>query len=529
MIVLLLIPNITQAAEEVEGIGSFQKLVLNGDETSVVGYNIDDYNYYRLRDLASLFKKKDFHFSLWGDMDKIVVNFDEAYDEEEFYPENIIPGQKEKALKKTMDLELIKDNIRSTKKVNTYNINGYNYFKLRDLGKLFSLDVEYDGENNNALVFLKNEKKEISDRVVLGNERLIEEYSYLIDGKNIGLITNQTGIDSKGVRTVDKLNNYKNTNLLAVYSPEHGLDGKQKAGAYVSSYFDDFINLPVYSLYGKTREPSSDMLRGIDVLIFDIQDIGSRTYTYVSTMNYGMKAAAKKGIPFVILDRPNPIGDKVEGFMLEDKYKTFVGVDTMPMSHGMTIGELGKFYNRNIGVDLYVVEMKNYDRDMIWQDTNLPFSQTSPNIPNLKSAFNYMATGIGDGTGLGQREKFDWVGAKGIDSYEFSEKLNSYNLPGVKFIPETKNDRGGVRLEITDYHLYNPQRTGTYILATGNLMTDLNIPREEDGVIPMFEKIHGSSKMGDALLRKMKPEDIEKLYEDEVYNFKEIRKPYLIY
>lgn len=530
MLIFTLTTTAVFADGEVEGIGSYQKLVINDEVTGVVGYNIDDYNYYRLRDLAALFKTKGLNFSLWGDMDKIIANFDEVYDETEFNPEKVTRGDKVKALKKSMDLIRIRDNNSSTDRVTTYNVNGYNYFKLRDVGDFFGFKVEYDSRNNNALVFIEEKSSTtISGNVVLGNERLLSEYSYLINGKNIGLITNQTGIDSRGVRTVDKLNNYPGANLVAVYSPEHGLDGKQKAGAYVESYYDDFIDLPVYSLYGKTREPSSEMLSGIDALIFDIQDIGSRTYTYVSTMNYGMRAAAKKGIPFIILDRPNPIGDIVEGFTLEPKYATFVGVDVMPMSHGMTIGELGKYYNRKIDCDLKVVEMKNYNRSMIWQETGLPFSQTSPNIPNLESAFNYMATGIGDGTGFVQGDKFAWAGAKGLDANEFSKKMNSYNLPGVRFIPEIKGERGGVRLDIKDYKVYNPQLTGTYLLATANQMTDLNIPREKDGVIPMFEKIHGSSRMGDALLRKLDPEEIVELYKTDVEIFKKVRSEYLIY
>ena len=178
-------------------------------------------------------------------------------------------------------------------------------------------------------------------RVVLGNEQITSTYSYLIDGKKIGLVTNQTGVNADLVKTVDVLYRYPKATLTSLYSPEHGLDGKAKAGAYVDSYTDTRLNLPVYSLYGKTREPSKAMLDNVDVILFDMQDIGSRTYTYISTLNYVMRAAAKYDKTVVVLDRPNPLGGQiVDGYIAKDKYLTFVGVDNLPIQHGMTVGEL---------------------------------------------------------------------------------------------------------------------------------------------------------------------------------------------
>lgn len=536
---IMLMTSISMAAPNAEAIGSLQRLTLNGKDTGIIGFNIADYNYYRLRDLAKTLKTENFNFSLWGDDKEIKVNKNERYDEGETYPLVNTPGMKKTAVSKTMKLQVTNGGEVQTHQVNVYNIDGYNYFKLRDVGKLLEFEVEYHEEKNEAQIFAKANNLEnpapvttpgTTGRVILGNERILTDFEHLIKGKKLGLITNQTGIDSKGLRTVDKLVNYPYGELLAIYSPEHGLDGKRKAGAYVESYTDTELKLPVYSLYGATREPSKEMLKGIDVLIFDIQDIGSRTYTYVSTMNYAMKAAKKEGITFVVLDRPNPLGGEiVEGYMLEDKYKTFVGVDNMPMAHGMTAGELAKYYNRNIGANLEVVPMQNWNRNMIWQDTGLPFAQTSPNIPNLESAFNYMAAGIGDGTGVAQGDKFTWVGGKGIDSNEFARRLNAYNLPGIKFTPENKDDKGGVRLRITNYHLFNPQKTGTYVLATANQIAEIKIPSETNGVIPMFEKIHGSAKMGNALRRKLSPEEIVREYQNELEQFKNLRKQYLIY
>lgn len=369
-----------------------------------------------------------------------------------------------------------------------------------------------------------------AQRVILGNERITTEFSYLIDGKKLGLVTNQTGINKDGLRTVDLLYKYPNSTLTSIYSPEHGLDGKAPAGAYVDSYVDKTLNLPVYSLYGSTRKPTTAMLKNVDVMIFDMQDIGSRTYTYMSTLNYVMKACKENNIPIIVLDRPNPLGGLiVEGYILEDKYETFVGVDNLPLQHGMTSGELAKFFNREIGSDLIVIPMKNYTRDMIWQETGIPFVQTSPNIPNINSAFCYIATGMGEGTTLGQADQFTWVGTTGINSTILANKLNSYNLPGVTFTPETKTTRGGVRLSITDYKKFNPARTSVYIITTVNQMKPLNIPVETNGVIPMFEKIWGTNRFGRALKSQASPEAVIASYQNELNAFKAVRKNYLIY
>lgn len=372
--------------------------------------------------------------------------------------------------------------------------------------------------------------KKKTGSVTLGNERLLSEFSHLIDGKRIGLVTNQTGVNSRGESTVDILLRYPNAKLVAAYSPEHGLDGKARAGSYVTSYVDKARNLPVFSLYGKTREPSADMLSNVDVLVFDMQDIGSRTYTYMSTLNYVLRAGSKHNIPVVVLDRPNPVGGTiVEGHIAKDKYLTFVGVDNLPIAHGMTCGELAQFFNRKIGATIHIVPMKDYSRSMIWQDTGLPFVQTSPNIPNIESAFLYMATGMGEGTGIGQANKFHWIGGKNVNSSKLADRLNQYGLDGVRFEPSTMGSRGGVKLIITDYHSFNPAKTGIYALATANQLNPINVPTEKKGVIPMFEKLFGSNEMGLSLKAKQSPEEIVASYQAELNEFKELRKKYLLY
>ena len=315
-------------------------------------------------------------------------------------------------------------------------------------------------------------------RFKLGNEVLFERYHHLIEGKRVGLITNQSGVNSEGVSTIDALAGDPSVVLAALYGPEHGIDGQAKAGAYVESYTHPTLGIPVYSLYGATRMPTEEMLQDVDVLLYDVQDIGARTYTYISTLNYAMKAAAQYGKPVIVLDRPNPLGGEiVEAPVLEDAFETFVGVDNLPMAHGMTVGELARFFNREIGVDLTVVPMEGYTRDMIYQDTGLEWVPTSPNIPDIDSVFGYMATGLGEGTGVRQADKFKWIGGKGIDSVRFAELLNGAALPGIKYIPEDIGSEGGVRLQITDYRTFNPAKSGLYALAFARRLCGFTVPK----------------------------------------------------
>ncbi|NLW08191.1 MAG: DUF1343 domain-containing protein [Clostridia bacterium] len=363
----------------------------------------------------------------------------------------------------------------------------------------------------------------------LGNERLMSTYYHLIAGKKVGLITNQSGVNSRGESTIEVLARDPGVELVALYGPEHGIDGTAKAGAYVESYTHPELGIPVYSLYGATRMPTAAMLEGVDVLVFDVQDIGSRTYTYMSTLNYCMVAAKKYNKPIIVLDRPNPVGGTiVEGPVLEDKFKSFVGVDNLPMAHGMTAGELAQFYNRLIGADLTVVSMEGYTRSMIFQDTGLPWVQTSPMIPDIDSVFGYMATGLGEGTGIFQADYFKWIGGKGIDAQRFADLLNQANLPGVVFVPEVRGEAGGVRLQIVDYHTFNPAKTGFYALAYARSLNNFTVPKSGDTVV-MFDKIMGTDKIGRYLEQDLSPQQIEANYAPALNRFKEERKQYLIY
>ncbi|HKK83661.1 MAG TPA: DUF1343 domain-containing protein [Atribacterota bacterium] len=365
--------------------------------------------------------------------------------------------------------------------------------------------------------------------VKLGNEVLLDDYFQLVDGKNVGLITNQTGVDSRGVSFIDKLLASRGVRLIALYAPEHGLDGTARAGAWVNSYNHPHYDIPVYSLYGSTRMPTEEMLLKIEVLLFDIQDIGARSYTYMSTLQYCMIAAEKYNKPIIVLDRPNPLGGTiVEGPVMEDRFKSFMGVDNIPMAHGMTTGELARFYNRKIGASLIVIAMDGYHRTMSFNDTGLPFVQTSPNIPDIPSLYGYMATGLGEGTGVFQRDQFRWIGGKGLDSIRYAELLNSAGLPGVNYIPEDKDMAGGVRLEIYDPYTFNPAKSGIYALAYAFMLGDFHVPKSTSDSIVMFDKIMGTDKIGHYLENSASPEQIEASYQPVLQHFKEERKQYLI-
>ena len=365
--------------------------------------------------------------------------------------------------------------------------------------------------------------------IKLGNEVLLESYFHLIEGKNVGLVTNQTGVDSRGISFIDILAANEGTKLAALYAPEHGIDGIDRASAWVVSYVHPKFGIPVYSLYGATRMPTQMMLQGIDVLLFDIQDIGARTYTYMSTLQYCLVAAKKYNKPLIVLDRPNPLGGIiVEGPVLEDPFKSFMGVDNLPMAHGMTAGELAIFFNRHIWAKLTVVPMESYHRVMVFLDTGLPFVQTSPNIPDIQSLYGYMVTGLGGGTGVFQAEKFNWVGGKGLDAVRFAEMLNSAGLPGVLFTPEVRGTAGGVRLEIRDPYSFNPAKTGIYALAYAFMLGDFKVPKSTPDNVVMFDKVMGTDKIGQYLEEGLTPQQIVARYSPELQRFKQEREHYLL-
>lgn len=269
----------------------------------------------------------------------------------------------------------------------------------------------------------------------------------ILKGKRVGLVTNPTGINSELVSTIDILANARDVTLAALYSPEHGVRGNVTAGGKVSTYTDPATGVKVWSIYGGTTKPTAAMLSGIDVMVYDIQDIGSRSYTFISTMGKCMEACAEQGIPFVVLDRPNPLGgEKVEGCLVDSDCVSFVSQYSIPYVYGLTCGELATMLNeegmlrRGVKADLTVVPMQGWRRSMTWEETGLPWVLTSPHVPQPVSALFYPASGIlGEldymNIGVGYNLPFQLFCASWVDAAQLADKLNSMNIKGFRFRP----------------------------------------------------------------------------------------------
>ena len=285
---------------------------------------------------------------------------------------------------------------------------------------------------------------EAAPQVRLGIEVLLTDSLHLVKGKRVGLITNHSGMDRNGKTTIDLLHEHPDIELVALFGPEHGIRGDALAGVEVSDSVDAKTGVPVYSLFGSTFEMTPEMLENVDALVYDIMDVNVRYYTYPSTMAYGMEAAAKKGIPFIVLDRPNPIrGDVVQGNILDPTFSSFVGRYPVPMRHGLTMGELAKLIAGEFGVsaDVHVVPAEGWRRNMTFDQTGLPWVKPSPNLPTLAAALAYSGTCLFEGTplsvGRGTDFAYEWIGAPWLDGVELAAALNAYAIPGVTFEPAT--------------------------------------------------------------------------------------------
>jgi len=355
-------------------------------------------------------------------------------------------------------------------------------------------------------------------RVKTGIDILFEEgEAAALKGKKIGLITNHTAINRQMRPTHDILRQQEKSygyKLAALFAPEHGLHGMAYADEEVE---DDELpqGIPLYSLHGKTRRPTEKMLDGIDLLIFDIQDIGSRSYTYSSTLYYAMEEAAKRGIEVIVLDRPNPInGITVDGPMLDKEMRSFVGYINVPYCHGMTIGELARYFNGEyrVGCKLKVVPMKGWNRKMNFEETGLPWIPTSPHIPEASTAFYYPATGImGElafvNNGIGYTLPFKLVGAPWIDGKLYAKHLNAQKFPGVHFEPfhfrpfygkYAKEDCQGVLVVITNRQSFKPVTTQYLLLG---ILKSLYPEKFNEAFSPesrrleMFHKVNGTKEI----------------------------------
>ena len=317
--------------------------------------------------------------------------------------------------------------------------------------------------------------------VELGDDVLVAERWRDLGGARVGIVTNQTGVTARGDSVVDALRRNRAVQLVALYSPEHGLRGDRAAGAYVPSYADPVSSLPVYSLYGATRRPTAAMLANVDVLLFDIQDVGDGAYTFVSTMAYVMQTAKEYGKSVWILDRPNPIGGGtlVEGPVTDPRFASFIRLYPTAFRHGMTIGEIALLFNSEfgIGADLKIVPMRGWRRTMVWPDTGLSWIPTSPNIPTWQTALVYPATGLVGGFGINQGlgvKPFALAGAYGLNAQRFASYLATRNIPGVRFLPIdwsppsgfwAGKTLSGVQLDVFDGHVFPSVRTAVELLG----------------------------------------------------------------
>ena len=383
--------------------------------------------------------------------------------------------------------------------------------------------------------------------VKLGVEVLVEKRLDLIKGKKVGLITNRSGTDSRLNSSIDLIYNLPDVKLIALYAPEHGIRGVLMGA--VENETDQKTGLPVFSLYGKTRRPTAQMLRDVEVLLFDIQDIGSRSYTYITTLKYCLEEAAKNQIPVIVLDRPNPVnGILVDGPVLDPEFESFIGAGPIAYLHGMTIGEVGCYLNQELQINckLEVVLMEGWKRSMSWRDTGLVWTPTSPHIPELDTAWFYPITGIfgelsAASVGVGYTLPFKIVGAPWMDAEKVSEELNRRRIPGVYFQPfsfvpfynKFKDEPcNGFRIIIRDETTLRPVATGYHIIDVllksypENFNFSLPEVRKR---ITVFDNANGTDTIRLMFEKGIPAEKIVRSYQAELDEFREKRQRYLLY
>jgi len=380
--------------------------------------------------------------------------------------------------------------------------------------------------------------------VATGLDVVLRDGHPVLDGRRVGLITNHTGVDRTGASGIDRLHTDERFDLVALFSPEHSITGRAEAGEHVESGRDPRTGLPVHSLYGETREPTPEMLENVDVLVFDIQDIGTRYYTYVWTMALAMRAAAENDRDFVVLDRPNPIGGvHVQGNVQDSTQLTFVGLYPVPMRHGFTPGELARYVNEeyDIGARLTVVPVENWRRSMWFEDTGLPWIPPSPNMPSVESATHYSGTCLFEGTnvsvGRGTDAAFSQIGAPWIDADSLAARLERHGIPGVRFEPVTFTPSSpgdgkfggtpvhGVRFVTTDRDTYDPTRAGIAALVEIRALYGDSLTFRSSH----FDRLAGSTRVREQIERGASVDEITADWAAQRAPFEAARTRYLLY
>ncbi|MCH8810765.1 MAG: DUF1343 domain-containing protein [Gemmatimonadetes bacterium] len=375
-----------------------------------------------------------------------------------------------------------------------------------------------------------------------GIEVLLEDSLHLVAGRRVGLITNQTGVDRSGRSSIDRIYEHPSVELVALFAPEHGIRGTADPGATITDDVDVETGVPIHSLYGAVRSPTPEMLDGIDVLLVDFQDIGARYWTYVSTMTLAMEAAAEQGIPVVVLDRPNPIGGAVQGNILDPAFATFVGRYPIAMRHGMTLGELARYYQGEFGIggELHVTPVDGWRRDVSFAETRLPWIQPSPNMPDVESATHYPGTCLFEGTVLsvarGTAAPFQQIGAPWLDGEALAETMNGYGLSGVrfeavKFVPDAPSDGkfdgvevSGVRLVATSPE-YDPTHAAVALLVETHRMSGT----QWGWLQAHFDRLAGTDLLRQAIDAGTAVDEILSGWRQELEAFMRVREQYLIY
>jgi uncharacterized protein YbbC (DUF1343 family) len=375
-----------------------------------------------------------------------------------------------------------------------------------------------------------------------GIEVFLSDLPPAVRGKRVGLITNHSAIDRSRIPDVDLIAQHKGLKLVALMAPEHGIRGDAPAGAKIQDETDPKTGIPIFSLYlAEDRGPTAEMLKDVDALLYDLQEVGGRTWTYVSTMALSMQAAAKRQIPFVVLDRPNPIGGEiVEGALLDPRFKSFVGMYPIPARHGMTVGELATLFNRKfgIGADLIVVRVSNWRRSQWLDDTGLPWVNPSPNLRSLAALSSYPGSVYFEGTnvseGRGTDRPFEQVGASWLKAPEVAGVMNEMRLPGIRFEATTVSVSAtaakfagqvipAIRFVITDRQAYRPVRTALL------LIDEIRRQHPRDFAWGRsIDRLTGSDRVRLAIDEGRLPGLLAE-WDKEAADFVETRKPYLLY
>jgi uncharacterized protein YbbC (DUF1343 family) len=374
----------------------------------------------------------------------------------------------------------------------------------------------------------------------------------VLQGKRIGLITNPTGVDNALRSTIDILHHAKGVTLVALFGPEHGVRGDHAAGERIASYTDPQTGIPVYSLYGKTKKPTREMLRGIDVLVYDIQDIGSRSYTFISTMGHAMEAAAELNIGFVVLDRPNPLGGvNIEGNIVEKEYRSDVSLYPIPYVYGLTCGELATLINNEgmlengVRCSLTVVPMEGWKRGMLFSDTGLRWIPTSPHIPSEDTPIYYVSSGIlGElqviSEGVGYTIPFRTFAAEWIDPNALADRMNALNLKGVRFRPITYRPFYGVHTGkvLHGVQIYIGERTDADLMSIQFLFLQVHNELYPDrnpflmagkDRLRMFDKVVGTGFIREKFSQSMTFASIRDFLGKDVEGFRRIARKYYLY